>query len=114
MRASPAAAQFLDGSHTRECLACRRASAAVQFDNMPQYEGIDQSGWARTCGECGGPLTWAWHRVHESDDGQRRTAEFRAVCVAECAAYRSTKSTGREPEHVDVPESWAPNPTHSR
>ena len=80
---------------------------------MPQYAGIDQSGWARTCGECGDPLVWVFHKMHESDDGEIRTGEFRSVCVAECRVYRLTKSTGREPEYVDVSESWEPIYTHS-
>lgn len=76
-----------------------------------QYTGIDQSGWAENCGECGDPLVWVFHRVHESDDGKLRKAEFRSVCAAECSAYRETKWTGHGPEYADVPETWAPTVT---
>ncbi|MCW2561672.1 MAG: hypothetical protein QOK45_1337 [Mycobacterium sp.] len=78
---------------------------------MLQYADIDQSNWARTCGECDGRLNWVFHRVHEFDDGKLRKAEFRSVCVAECPGYRETKGTGLGSEYVDVSESWEPTCT---
>lgn len=75
---------------------------------MPQYMGIDQRDWARTCA-CGGRLDWEFTNFIEFYGAdEKKQAVFKPVCIESCRGYTRADETGQSKKQILVSAGWQP------